>query len=115
MDWLQISTQYPSIQLSKNEFLAEIQVQLRKDLERSACSISFPAELFLDPSMLVAFLLSELQENKHLDLRSLLYVIDLPESWLRDIEGSPNYFVLLTNAILKREAMKVYIRKTYRP
>ena len=115
MDWLQISTQYPSIQLSQNELLAEIQVQLRKDLERSACSISFPAALFLDPSMLVAFLLSELQENKHLDLRSLLYVIDLPESWLRDIEGSPNYFVLLTNAILKREAMKVYIRKTYRP
>ncbi len=115
MDWLQISNQYPSIQLSQNELLAEIQVQLRKDLERSACSISFPAELFLDPSVLVAFLLSELQKNKHLDLRALLYVIDLPESWLKEIEGSPNYFVLLTNAILKREAMKVYIRRTYRP
>jgi hypothetical protein len=86
MDWLQIHTQYPSIQLSQNELLADIQVQLRKDLELSACSISFPAELFLDPSVLVAFLLSELQENKHLDLRALLYVIDLPEPWLKEKE-----------------------------
>ena len=86
MDWLQIHTQYPSIHLSQNELLAEIQVQLRKDLELSACSISFPADLFLDSSLLVAFLLSELQENKYLDLRALLYVIDLPESWLKEIE-----------------------------
>ncbi len=45
--------------------------------------------------------------------QQLLYIIDLPENFVHNLEGSSNYFEQLAEAIIYRELVKVYYKITY--
>ena len=88
------------------DFRLQTFAQLQKDLDRAQCEFTLHPSTFLDD-------LSKLLENLSSEKRAqLLYLIDLPEK--NDaILPTSNYYDVLAEQIIHREALKVFLRSKF--
>lgn len=103
---------------SNEFFVLETQKQLYKDFEKSGCS--FPAD-FLErvrSKEEIEFLVEEqialLSGEGERKLLQLLYAVDIREAIFMKLISSQNFSKELAQEIVKREALKVYIRNNYK-
>ena len=101
----------PTEGLSLEKLVEETWVQFEKDVRSTGLSIEInnptgPKQVFEN-----AFIF--LKQMAPASLPELMYRIDIPESLMNDITQSIHFYEDLTNAVLQREAMKVYLRHRY--
>lgn len=96
------------VKLSTAEVLMAIRTQLNKDLERTGLlCLDLPLDDHLKwINEIGNYLMSLTSES----FSKLMYIIDLPESVVRQLSGIENETQFLAEQILKREMLKVYLR-----
>lgn len=100
-----------SVQLSNEIVVQKLYEQLAKDFDQigkpfAAIDNEAPNE-WID---LLAKVLSKLTAE---EMNQLLYVIDLPENWSRQLTAGRTDFLELAEAILYRELTKIYFKIQY--
>ena len=104
-------------ELRSEDFVLKTQQQIAKDF--GTAGVDFPSS-FQSVSMEVDRLileisirLKELQTSSSSGFSQLLYQIDLPESILSDLARTDDFYSSLAEAVLKREAYKVFLRSKF--
>ena len=102
---------------SKEDFVLKTQQQIHKDFAKF--NLDFPENFIFEPFLKEQIELA-IQDNLAIIIKSgetklmqLLYTIDIPEEKFLQITQDPNFMQVLSEMILKREAMKVYFRSKY--
>lgn len=104
-------------QFSNEDFILKTQQQIHKDFAKF--NLEFPENFIFE-----AFTKNEIEEeirNKLTEiikfgetkLLQLMYTIDIPEEQFLRIITQPDFLVSLSEAVLKREALKVYLRSKF--
>lgn len=101
--WHQLVLQHPVETL-----VAKVREQLSSDLHRAGCPFHHLPEN--EPLFWIPQLSEHLRKIPAEQLHSLLYLIDLPEKWHRQLMLSEAYFEQLSEAVLYRELVKVYYK-----
>ncbi len=104
-------------ELKSEDFVLKTQRQIAKDfgtagIDFSSSFQSVPMEvdrLILD----ISIRLKELHATSTGGFSQLLYQIDLPESILPDLARTNDFYSSLAEAVLKREAYKVFLRSKF--
>jgi hypothetical protein len=102
---------------SNEEFVLKTQHQIHKDFAKF--NLEFPENFIFDPwpkekiEEIIQEKLKEIMPLGETRLLQLLYTIDIPEKQFLSLITEPNFLVSIAEAILKREAMKVYFRSKY--
>ena len=103
--------------LSNEEFVLKTQQQIQKDFAKFNLEFreNFIFDLWTKEEIELA-----IQENLAIiikfgetKLMQLLYTIDIPEEQFLRLTQEQNFLPLLAEAILKREALKVYFRSKF--
>ena len=103
--------------LSNEEFVLKTQQQIHKDFAKFNLEFreSFIFDLWTKEEIELA-----IQENLAIiikfgetKLMQLLYTIDIPEEQFLSLTQEQNFLELLAEAILKREALKVFFRSKF--
>lgn len=102
---------------SNEDFVLKTQQQIHKDFAKF--NLEFPEYFIFD--VLDAFQIEQLIQEKLTEiikfgetkLLQLMYTIDIPESQFLKIITRSDFLILLSKAVLKREALKVYLRSKY--
>jgi len=96
------------IKSSSEEYISALKAQLNKDLAKVG-DHQFSANNFEPKRWIIQF--SEILVSlKPDELQQLLYVVDLPENWSKQILQSENANEQLAEAILQREWQKIFFR-----
>ncbi len=104
-------------ELTSEDFVLKTQGQIAKDF--GTAGIDFPssfqsAPMEVDRLILeISIRLKELQTSSSSGFSQLLYQIDLPESILPDLAQTDDFYLNLAEAVLKREAYKVFLRSKF--
>ena len=111
-----IPSSWPEISLlpenSRQEQIALLFQQLERDFERAAVHLPFTRH---DPvETWVGSLAAQLETLDSHQLHRLIYLVDLPETLVRSLAGSEPYFVVLAEAMLYREFVKVQFKRHFR-
>lgn len=113
------SLKFSNINLEERDtdFCVQVMNQLEKDFNRAGYAIAFgtASETIVNIKTKLDTLLLNDQNSKE-QLMHLFYLIDIPESYLSEIENQPDYnstVDLLTTLILKRTIQKVLIRNHF--
>ena len=111
-----IPSSWPEISLlpenSRKEQIALLFQQLERDFERAAVQLPFTRH---DPvETWVGSLAAQLETLDSHQLHRLIYLVDLPETLVRSLAGSEPYFVVLAEAMLYREFVKVQFKRHFR-
>lgn len=102
---------------SKAEFVLKTQRQIAKDF--GTVGLTFPASFEQEPLITETILsltqarIEEISERSHHDFMQLIYQIDIPETLFLELQSDPDFIANLTEAILQREAYKVYLRSLF--
>ncbi len=102
---------------SNEEFVLKTQQQIHKDFAKF--NLEFPENFIFDPwpkekiEEIIQEKLKEIMPFGETRLLQLLYTIDIPEKQFLSLITEPDFLVSIAEAILKREAMKVYFRSKY--
>jgi hypothetical protein len=97
-----------SLQLSNELIIQKLHEQLTKDFDRIGKPFgSIDKE---DPSDWIPLLAKTISKLAADELNQLLYVIDLPENWSKQLNEDLADFHLLAEAILYRELTKIYFK-----
>lgn len=100
-----------SVQLSNEIVIQKLHEQLAKDFDRIGKPFAaIDKEAPNDWIILLAKVISLLSTE---ELNQLLYVIDLPENWSKQLNKDAAAFHLLAEAILYRELTKIYFKIQY--
>lgn len=92
-------------------FVSETILQLEKDFQR--CNISVNLIGLTKKEEIEQEIYNTLKELSSIELQQLIYLIDIPENEFMKIMSKPFSVQSLSESILRREALKVYIRKNY--
>jgi len=96
---------------SRDLIVERVYQQLANDFSLTGNAIPFTAKLPTEQwSIQLANWLANQQGGT---IQQLLYTIDLPENFVRDLEVSMHYTEQLAEAIIYRELTKVYYKITY--
>lgn len=96
-------------QLQNQDFVSKTISQIEKDFIR--CNIEINLTLLLDRESLengILDIIKELPSNK---LQQLMYIIDIPENDYMKLSGTEFFYRALAEKILRREALKVFLRE----
>ncbi len=102
---------------SNEDFVLKTQQQIHNDFAKF--NLEFPENFIFDPwpkekiEEIIQEKLKEIMPFGETRLLQLLYTIDIPEKQFLSLITEPNFLVLIAEAILKREALKVYFRSKY--
>jgi hypothetical protein len=107
--WL--NAMLPAEGLSLEKLVEETWVQFEKDVRSTGLSIEINKPI--GPQQVFENTFIFLKQVSPASLPELMYRIDIPESLMKDITQSIYFYEDLTNAVLQREAMKVYLRHRY--
>ncbi len=107
--WL--NAMLPAEGLSLEKLVEETWAQFEKDVMSTGLSIEINKPIGPQQVFENAFIF--LKQMAPASLPELMYRIDIPESIMNDITQSIHFYEELTNAVLQREAMKVYLRHRY--
>ena len=100
-----------SVQLSNEIVIQKLHEQLAKDFDR--IGKPFAAIDKEDTSEWIPLLATVISLLTAEELNQLLYVIDLPENWSKQLSEDVAAFHLLAEAILYRELTKIYFKIQY--
>lgn len=99
------------------EFALKTQRQIIKDFGTSGTD--FPEDFGSKPFQIdqllleISIRLKEINSGSSNAFSQLLYQIDLPESILPSLSQTDDFYLRLSEVILKREAYKVFLRSKY--
>lgn len=96
---------------SQEVVLEQLFQQLKKDFERVGIQLNFT--IANDPKKWIADISTCLKSIDDQQMNQLLYLIDLPEIWSKNMQSSNDPFDNLAEGILYRELVKVYYRQIY--
>jgi hypothetical protein len=94
--------------LMDHSFRADTLAQLEKDFHRCGLTLSS-----LDVNNLLSSVETCLSHVSSSQLQQLIYLIDIPESLFVSMARKPTFHCELSEAILMREALKVYLRSKF--
>ncbi len=100
-----------------DDFVLKTQQQIHKDFAKF--NLDFPENFIFEPcskeqiELVIQDNLAIIIKFGETKLMQLLYTIDIPEEKFLQITQDPNFMQVLSEMILKREAMKVYFRSKY--
>ena len=103
--------------LLKEDFILKTQQQIHKDFAKF--NLDFPENFIFEPfskeqiELAIQDNLAIIIKSGEIKLMQLLYKIDIPEEKFLQITQDSNFIHLLSEMILKREALKVYFRSKY--
>ena len=111
-----ISTDELLSEAEKQNLYSKLIEQINKDFNFANEAIDFPQST--TPQELKVQLhekIYRLIQNKYAELLNLLYIIDVPEENIKQVDGSDTVELSeqITFLVLKREWMKVWFRKHY--
>ena len=101
----------PAEGLSVEKLVEETWIQFEKDVRSTGLSIEINKPI--GPQQVFENTFLFLKQMSPANLPELMYRIDIPESLMNDISQRTHFYEDLTNAVLQREAMKVYLRHRY--
>ena len=102
---------------SNEDFVLKTQQQIHKDFAKF--NLEFPENFIFDAwpkekiEEIIQEKLKEIIQFGETRLLQLLYTIDIPESQFLHLITEPDFLNSISQAILKREAMKVYFRSRF--
>ena len=102
---------------SNEDFVLKTQHQIHKDFAKF--NLEFPESFVFDVwtkeqiEEAIQERLKEIIKFGETRLLQLLYTIDIPEKQFLNLVTAPEFLVSISQAILKREAMKVYFRSKF--
>ncbi|MCK0124881.1 hypothetical protein MWU76_10760 [Gelidibacter sp. F2691] len=104
------------LQANELRLYAKLVEQLNKDLTLANINLEFHTDVL--PTSLKLMLhekIFELVQNKFMDYLNLLYIVDVAEEKIRELDGNDvlQMSEQVTFLILKREWQKVYFRNQY--
>ena len=91
--------------LMDQSFRENTLAQLEKDFQRCSFTLSFT-----DSNDLLSSIQTCIEKVSNTQLQQLIYLIDIPESLFLSLARKPTFHIELSEAILMREALKVYLR-----
>ncbi len=97
--------------LTNSDFVLETIKQIEKDFMR--CDVSINLNDCKNRDDLEQCIFNSINELTAIKLQQLIYLVDIPENEFLKIMSKPYYFQSLSESILRREALKIYIRKNY--
>ena len=97
--------------LSQVDFVIETIRQIEKDFSR--CNVKIRLENCQNRDQLVQSIYDSINNLPVNKLQQLIYLIDITEKEFLRIMSKPYCFQSLSESILRREALKIYIRKNY--
>ncbi|GGC83291.1 hypothetical protein GCM10011508_08280 [Flavobacterium lutivivi] len=111
-----ISTDNLLSEAERENLYSKLIEQINKDFNLANEGIDFPSST--NPNELKIQLhekIYRLIQNKYAELLNLLYIIDVPEENLKQLDGSDTVELSeqITFLVLKREWMKVWFRNRY--
>lgn len=95
--------------LREQSFRVATLEQLQKDFQR--CGLELTS---IDLSELISSITSCITHVSSTQLQQLIYLVDIPESLFLSMSRKPTFHRELSEAILMREALKVYLRTKFR-
>lgn len=104
-------------QFSNEDFVLKTQQQIHKDFAKF--NLEFPENFIFEPFSKneieeeIQHKLTEIIKFGETKLLQLMYTIDIPEEEFLKIIIQPNFLISLSEAVLKREALKVYLRSKF--
>lgn len=102
---------------SNEDFVLKTQHQLHKDFAKFNLEFpeSFVFEVWTKEQIeeVIQQKIKEIIQFGETKLLQLLYTIDIPEKQFLELITHPNFIASISEAILKREAMKVYFRSKF--
>lgn len=104
-------------QFSNEDFVLKTQQQIHKDFAKF--NLEFPENFIFETFSKneieeeIQQRLTEIIKFGETKLLQLMYTIDIPEEQFLKLISQPNFLVLLAEAVLKREALKVYLRSKF--
>ena len=102
---------------SNEDFVLKTQHQIHKDFAKF--NLEFPDSFVFEVwgkeqiEEAIQERLKEIIKFGETRLLQLLYTIDIPENQFLNLVTAPDFLVSISQAILKREAMKVYFRSKF--
>jgi len=102
---------------SNEDFVLKTQHQIHKDFAKF--NLEFPEKFVFEVwtkeqiEEAIQERLKEIIKFGETRLLQLLYTIDIPENQFLNLVTAPDFLVSISQAILKREAMKVYFRSKF--
>ena len=102
---------------SNEDFVLKTQHQIHKDFAKF--NLEFPERFVFEVwtkeqiEEAIQERLKEIIKFGETRLLQLLYTIDIPENQFLNLVTAPDFLVSISQAILKREAMKVYFRSKF--
>ena len=94
--------------LIDQSFRANTLAQLEKDFQRCGLTLSS-----LDVDNLLSSVETCIEQLSSTQLQQLIYLVDIPESLFVSMSRKPTFHRELSEAILMREALKVYLRSKF--
>ena len=96
-------------QLKNLDFVAKTILQIEKDFGR--CNLELNLAPFIDRSSLENNIFDCIKNLSTEKLQQLIYIVDIPENEYSKIAGTEFFLRALTEKILRREALKVFLRE----
>ena len=97
--------------LTNEDFVIETIRQIEKDFQR--CDVTINLNNCKNRTDLEQSIFDSIHTLQAAKLQQLIYLVDIPENEFLRIMTKPYYFQSLSESILRREALKIYIRKNY--
>ncbi len=94
--------------LIDQSFRANTLAQLEKDFQR--CGVTLSSS---DVDNLLSSVETCIEQLSSTQLQQLIYLVDIPESLFVSMSRKPTFHRELSEAILMREALKVYLRSKF--
>lgn len=104
-------------QFSNDDFVLKTQQQIHKDFAKF--NLEFPENFIFEPfethqvEVLIEERLAEIIKFGETKLLQLMYTIDIPENQFLHLITQPDFLKSLSKTVLKREALKVYLRSKF--
>jgi hypothetical protein len=96
-------------QLKNQDFVTKTISQIEKDFGR--CNLEIYLSQFSNRDSLEEGILAIIQNLPTKKLQQLIYIIDIPENEYSKLVGSEFFYRAMSEKILRREALKVFLRE----
>ncbi len=96
-------------QLKKEDFVKKTILQIEKDFDR--CNIKINLPVIPNLEILENAILLSIQSLSREKIQQLIYLIDIPEKEYSKLVKTEFFYRALSEKILRREALKVFLRE----
>jgi hypothetical protein len=96
-------------QLKNQDFVSKTISQIEKDFDR--CNLNIHLTQFINRDSLENEIFKLIQNLSSDKLQQLMYIIDIPENDYSKLLGTEFFHRALAEKILRREALKVFLRE----